>query len=108
MVFTEKDVSKQPKLLRTMARSTLQTFELEQFVHEILANYKSSAEKNGIELQVKDDIASLVLLYGNTKKIKFLLDTVLQNTIDHSGATKICFSTRQLLKTNSDILIEFV
>jgi CheY-like chemotaxis protein len=91
-----------------MARSTLQTFELEQFVHEILANFKSPAEKNGIELQVKGDIASSVLLNGNTKKIKFLLDTVLQNTIMHSGATRICFFTRQLLKTNSDILIEFV
>lgn len=91
-----------------MARSITQTFELEQFIKTILSSYKQSAISKGIELHIKDDLASHVLLCGNTKKIKFLLDTVLQNTIRFSGATRVCFSTKQLLKTDTEILVEFL
>ena len=91
-----------------MARSCTQTFELEKFISTILARYKSYAEQKGKHLQLRDDLASYVLLKGNTKKIKFLLDTVLQNAIDFSDASEISFSTRQLLKSGNEILIEFL
>jgi CheY-like chemotaxis protein len=83
-------------------------FELERFITTTLARYQAAALQKGIELHAADDLASYVTLTGNSTQVGQLLETVLQHTIDHSGASRIDFSTQQLLRSDKEILLEFV
>lgn len=85
----------------------MQTFELEAFLNHTLAEYKEYASRQNIELNTVTDLASFVMLRGDTAKIKYLLGCLLQSTIDHASATIIRFTTRQLLKSDREILLEF-
>lgn len=83
-------------------------FELDHFLNGVLAHYRKLAHQKNIELSIIDDMASRVLISGNPDKLKILLDMVIQNTIQRTGASRICFSTRQLLRTEKEILLEFL
>ena len=82
-------------------------FELERFITTTLARYQAAALQKGIELHAADDLASYVTLTGNSTQVGQLLETVLQHTIDHSGASRIDFSTQQLLRftRQGDVLL---
>ena len=84
------------------------SFELQKFITATLAEHKRNSCNCGIELVIKDDLVSYVMLNGNREKIAFLIGSVVQNTISYSKASKISFTTHQLLKSDSEILLEFL
>lgn len=86
----------------------MSTFELETFITSTLASHQAYAHQKGIELHTADDLASHVNIIGDTRKIRHLLDSVLQATIDNSGSRRILFSIRQLLRSDKEILLEFL
>ena len=86
----------------------LLSFELDQFLSSILVHYQKEALRKNIDLSIMDDMASHVMISGDPGKLQFLLEKVLQNTIDHSGASRISFSSRQLLRSGKEILLEFL
>src|SRR5512139_1582453 len=86
----------------------MSTFELETFITSTLASHQAYAHQKGIELHTADDLASHVNIIGDTRKIRHLLDSVLQATIDNSGSRRILFSIRQLLRADKEILLEFL
>jgi len=85
----------------------MQNFELGEFLKNILPEYKDHAHKKNIQLTIVTDFASHITLRENQEKIKFLLDIIIKSTIDHSEATSVNFSIRQLLRCNKEILLEF-
>ena len=91
-----------------MKKGTAQTFELQKFITASLADLKKLSCLHGIELVIKDDLVSYVMLNGNSEKISRLIQTVVQNTISYAKASKICFTTHQLLKSDTEILLEFL
>src|SRR4029078_3514031 len=85
----------------------MQTFELGEFLNNTLADYNEHAQQKNIELSIITDFAFHITLNGNTGKIKLLLGSILKNTIEHSKASSINFSIRQLLRSDKEILLEF-
>jgi len=65
------------------------------------------ASNYGIELEVIDDLASFITVRGDLKAQKQLIHLILNNTIRHSRASKIIFTTKQLLQSDKEMLIEF-
>jgi CheY-like chemotaxis protein len=85
----------------------MQTFELTEFLDSHLAEYKQYARQKNVGLTIITDFVSSITLKGNETKIKFLLGSILKSTIDHSEATDINFSIRQLLRSGKEVLLEF-
>ncbi|HEU4469463.1 MAG TPA: response regulator [Flavisolibacter sp.] len=86
----------------------MQTFELGKFLYGTLLPFKARAAKQGISLELVEDMASHVWLKADRRQIRELLDTVLLNTLTHSGASRIGLFLRQLLRTDREILLEFL
>lgn len=85
----------------------MQSFELGAFLDEHLAEFKEEALEKNIDLTIITDFAAHIYLRANAVKIKSLLSTLLKNTMEHSGANRISFSIRQLLRSEKEILLEF-
>lgn len=85
----------------------MQTFELGKFIDSIVRKHEEHASSQGINLLVADDLAARILLTGNRNKMEGLMNTVLKSTIENGGASTISLSLRQLVRTPSDILLEF-
>ena len=83
-------------------------FSLEKLIVDTIIDYKKRALEKDIELILSDDLASYITLKGNSKKLYQLLDSLLNNAIENTNATEIAFSVRQLLRTDKDILLEFL
>lgn len=85
----------------------MQTFQLGKFLNSTLAGYKRYAQQKNIEFTPVTDFVFDITLAGNKAKIRSLLSNALKNTFDHSGATSVVFSIRQLLASQTTTLIEF-
>lgn len=85
----------------------MQTFELGKFIDSIIHKHEEHASSHGIRLRVADDLAARILLTGNRTKMERLINTVLKTTIENGGASTISLSLRQLVRTASDVLLEF-
>lgn len=83
------------------------TYLLQHIIGETLQRCKPLATHYQIELEVMDDLASLVTVVGDAAMQKKLFELVITNTIKHSKASKIVFGARQLLQTEKDTLLEF-
>ena len=86
----------------------MQTFELETFLNNVLAPYRLIAEEKGAKLDLILDSASYIMLKSDPSKIKMLIGSVVESAIINSTAKNISFSARQLLRTEKEILLEFV
>lgn len=86
----------------------MQTFELETFLKSVLAPYQLIAEQKRIRLNLLLDSASYIMLKSDARKIEGLIGSIVESTIVNSTAKNISFSVRQLLRTDKDILLEFV
>lgn len=82
-------------------------YQLQQAITESIIPCRTLASNYGIELEVIDDLASLINVKANQKAQKRLIQLVLNNTIRHSKASKLVFTTRQLLQSGKELLIEF-
>ena len=85
----------------------MQTFELGKFIDSIVHKHEEHASTKGISLLVSDDLAARILLSGNRTKMERLMNTVLESTIENGGAHTISLSIRQLVRSASEILLEF-
>jgi len=92
--------------LKTITR-TEDIYQLQQAITESIIPCRTLASNYGIELEVIDDLASLITVKGDLKAQKQLIHLILNNTIRHSKASKIIFTTRQLLQSDKEMLIEF-
>jgi CheY-like chemotaxis protein len=93
--------------VKTTFQAPLATYRLQDIFSERLLTYRQLAHEYGIELEVIDDLASLITVAGDAQVQRNLLDIILPNTILYSRATRITFSTRQLLQSGNDLLLEF-
>jgi CheY-like chemotaxis protein len=82
-------------------------YQLQQVITESIMPCRILASNYGIELEVIDDLASFITVRGDLKAQKQLIHLILNNTIRHSKASKIIFTTRQLLQSDKEMLIEF-
>jgi CheY-like chemotaxis protein len=85
----------------------MQTFQLAKFLNSSLAGHRKYAQLKNIEFTLVTDFIFDITLSADKRKIKSLLSDALKSTIDHSGATSIIFSIRQLLRSGHGILLEF-
>jgi CheY-like chemotaxis protein len=85
----------------------MQIFELGKFLNRSLVKHKEYAQQKNIELTIVTDFASCLTLKGDKIKIRSLLENILKNTVDNSGATSVIFSVRPLVKSGKEILLEF-
>ncbi|HEX2605937.1 MAG TPA: response regulator [Flavisolibacter sp.] len=83
------------------------TYQLQDIIQESLITYKRLAQDYGIDLEILDDMASDLTIVGDVNLQRRLLNLVLQNTIEHSKASRIIFSARQLLQSDKEVLLEF-
>lgn len=82
-------------------------FQLEELLTKLLLQYQFLISKRNIRFQIIDDIASHITIAGHNQKMEQLLHMVFQNSILHSGATVIQFSTRPLVRHEKEIWLEF-
>jgi len=87
--------------------SNMQTVELEVLLADSFLRFRQQAVAKGIELKIINDIATPLAITADTERISTLLNAVLQGTVASSGASRISFSARQLLRTTHDVLLEF-
>ena len=85
----------------------MQTFELGKFLNRSLVEQKKYAQQKNIEFTTITDFAFDIIIRADKRKIKTLLKSVITSTIDHSAASSIVFSVRQLLKSDKEILLDF-
>jgi CheY-like chemotaxis protein len=85
----------------------LKTYQLQQLINEAVLPCRQLASGQGIELEVINDMASSIMIVGDVKKQKTLLQLVLTNTISYSKASRVVFTTRQLLQSDKEALVEF-
>jgi len=85
----------------------MQTIELEQILKTTLSKYHRQAALQQIGFNVFDDRVNYILISADIPKLTSLLHTIMKPTLDHTGASNIIFSTRQLLRTRNEILLEF-
>ncbi|MGN6164615.1 MAG: response regulator [Flavisolibacter sp.] len=84
-----------------------ESYQLQQVITESIIPCRILASNYGIEMEVIDDLASLITVKGDLKVQKQLIQLILNNTIRHSKASKIIFTTKQLLQSDKEMLIEF-
>jgi len=80
---------------------------LQQLIEETTLSYTALAEQYGIRLQVLQDLASYAHLAGDIDRQKALLALVLPGTIRYARASQITLTTRQLLQSAHEVLVEF-
>lgn len=85
----------------------MQTFQLGNFLNICLAEYKTYARDRSIEFTPVMDFAFDIAVVADKAKVKSLLSSALKNTFDYSCATSVIFSIRQLLQSQTTILLEF-
>lgn len=83
------------------------TYQLQEIINETIIPCRTLATGYGIELEVINDLVSFITIVGDVKAQKRLLELILTNTIKYSKASKIIFTTRQLLQSDKDVLVEF-
>lgn len=86
----------------------MQIFELESFLKNVLSPYRLMAEEKRMRLDLILDSASHIMVKSDAPKIKTLIGSIVESTIVNSTAKNISFSVRQLLRTEKEILLEFV
>src|ERR1700755_2920217 len=91
-----------------MAKNSVYHFELERLLNTIFFKKKQKASEKGISITVVDDMAASITIIADHDKWKLLLETVIDNAIDYSGASRISFTTRQILRTEKEVLLEFL
>ena len=84
------------------------SFKLQQLIEESLYELKLSKDYKEVSLHVIDDLISPLLIKGDRKKLKEVLDLLLLNAVTIAKATKIIISLKQLLKTETEVLLEFI
>lgn len=93
--------------MNTIAKQQKETYQLQKILNETILPYKIVAADYGIELEIMDDLATYVTIVGNISTHRQLMDMILKNTIKFSKASKIIFSTRLLLQSQKELLLEF-
>ena len=86
---------------------TEESYQLQQVIIESIISCRTLASNYGIELEVIDDLASFITVKGDSSAQKQLIQLIVNNTIRHSKASKIIFTTKQLLLSGKEMLIEF-
>ena len=84
-----------------------QSFRLAHLIQETVETYQMRAAAHGTELQIVNDFVSDILLMTDLRKLKSLFGLILRNAIDHSGASSITFSAKQMLYFENHVLLEF-
>jgi CheY-like chemotaxis protein len=82
-------------------------FELQQAIEEVYFNYKVLALHKRTDFYLMGDLVSHLCVKGSSHQLQQLLHVVFEHTLLFSGATRISLTTKQLLQTQSDVLIEF-
>lgn len=85
----------------------MQTIELASLLTNTLFPYQRQALARNISLKVQDDLVSFVQISTDIPSLTLLIDTVMKSTLDHTSASQIVFSTRQLMRSDEDLLLEF-
>ena len=88
-------------------KTAAQTYQLQEVISESLLPCRALALQYRIELEIINDIASFITVVGDGRTQKRLLQLVLATTVKYSKASKIRFTTKQLLQTDKDALVEF-
>ena len=83
------------------------SFKLQQLIEESLYESKLNNDYKEVSLHVIDDLISPLLIKGDGKKLREVLDLLLLNAVNLVKATKIIISLKQLLKTEDEVLLEF-
>lgn len=84
-----------------------QSLGLAQLIRESVQTYHKRALAAGIDIRIVNDFVFDIELLADLRELKDLFGKVIQNTIDHTGATTITFYTRQLLYFENHVLLEF-
>lgn|GEM_PF-3102459 len=84
-----------------------QTFELQQAIETAFFDNKKLALAKRTEFYILGDLVSHLQVVGSGEQLQRLLDLIFEATITHASASEIFLTTRQLLQTDTDILIEF-
>jgi CheY-like chemotaxis protein len=84
-----------------------ETYQLQEVINETILPCRVLAFEYGIDLEVINDFASFLTIIGDVSTQKRLLGLILTNTIKYSKASKIIFTTRQLLQSDKNVLVEF-
>jgi CheY-like chemotaxis protein len=82
-------------------------FKLQQLIEESLYAFKLKKQNKDVSLHLIDDLVSPLSIKGDGAKLKEVLDLLLMNAVGILKATKIIVSLKQLLKTHSEVLLEF-
>lgn len=94
------------KSLKTI-NPTAPHFELQQAVEEAYYDNKVLALQKRTEFYLMGDLVSQLSVNGSDAQLQKLLHLLFENTLLYSGATEVSLTSRQLLQTQSDVLIEF-
>src|SRR5689334_18555662 len=84
-----------------------QSFSLAHLIRESVQTYQKRALAAGIEIRMVNDFVFDIQLLADLHKLKTLFGFAIRNAIDHSGATVITLSSRQLLYFENHVLVEF-
>ena len=83
------------------------SFKLQQLIEESLYGIKLKEENKGVSLHLIDDLVSPLSIKGDRERLKRLLELLLTNAVNIARASKVIVSLKQLLKTASEVLLEF-
>lgn len=84
------------------------SFNLQQLLEACLEKFKRSEQYKEITLHLIDDLVSPLCVISDQKKVEQVFMQLLVNAVENAGASKIIVSLKQLLKTEKDILLEFI
>jgi CheY-like chemotaxis protein len=84
------------------------SFKLQQLVENCLQKFRQHEENDHVSFHLMDDLVSPLSIKGDGKSLSEVLELILFNSVSVVKATKINITLKQLLRTNDEILLEFM
>lgn len=82
-------------------------FQLQQAVQQCLNSFHSNDAFGHIKFQLVNDLVEPLVLQGEDKALKKIINILVVAASDFVGATKVMISMKQLLQTENEVLLEF-